>query len=95
LNWVRSNGDYVLDRALLAAAAEAKSKGTNPTVFLTTFKASYSEWINVTGLVLQLFVVSRIVRRTGLGFALLVLPVVAFSEAGIYLRTADASGRAV
>jgi ATP:ADP antiporter, AAA family len=85
LNWVRSNGDYILDRTLLAAAASAKLKGPSATVFITTFKANYFQWVSAAGLLLQLFVVSRIMGRAGVGVALLVLPAVAFGESGLYL----------
>ncbi len=85
LNWVRSNGDYLIDRTLLAALAEGKAHGGDPSVFVTSFKASYFEWVNVTGLVLQSFAVSRIMSRAGVRGALLVLPVVAFAEYGAFL----------
>ncbi len=85
LNWVRSNGDYVLDRTLLDAVAEAKAKGANATLFVTTFKANYFQWVNLGGLVLQLLVVSRVVQRAGIGVALLVLPAVAFGESAVFL----------
>jgi AAA family ATP:ADP antiporter len=85
LNFVRSNGDYLLDRTLLAALAEAKSHGANPSTFVTSFKASYFEWVNIGGVVLQLFAVSRIMNRIGVRYALLVLPAVAFLEYGTYL----------
>ena len=74
LNWVRSNGDYLLDRTLLAALADAKGHGADPSIFVTSFKAQYFEWVNITGLVLQLFVVSRVMSRFGVRNALLVLP---------------------
>jgi AAA family ATP:ADP antiporter len=85
LNWVRSNGDYLLDRTLLAALAEAKNHGANPSTFVTSFKATYFEWVNITGVVLQLFAVSRIMNRVGVRYALLALPAVAFLEYGTYL----------
>lgn len=85
LNWVRSNGDYVLDRTLLAAVTAAKAKGLNADVFVTTFKANYFQWVNITTLVLQLFVVSRVMSRLGVTAALLFLPAFAFAEYALYL----------
>ena len=85
LNWVRSNGDYILDRTLLAAVAEAKATGAGATVFVTTFKANYFEWVNITTLLLQLFVVSRVISRLGITAALLFLPVLAFGEYAVFL----------
>ena len=85
LNWVRSNGDYLLDRTLLDALADAKARGIEASAFVTTFKAEYFEWVNLTGMALQLFLVSRIMNRFGVRTALLVLPAVAFVEYGTYL----------
>ncbi len=85
LNWVRSNGDYILDRTLLAAAADANLEGHRATVFVTAFKANYYQWVSLAGLLLQLFVVSRIMNRAGLWVSLLVLPAVVFGESGLYL----------
>jgi AAA family ATP:ADP antiporter len=85
LNFVRSNGDYVLDRTLLAAVADAKAQGVDPSTFVTSFKADYFEWVNIAGVVLQLFAVSRIMSRFGVRNALLVLPGVAFLEYGMFL----------
>jgi AAA family ATP:ADP antiporter len=85
LNWVRSNGDYLLDRTLLAAVDDAKTRGIDPSTFVTAFKANYFEWVNITGVVLQLFAVSRVMSRFGVRNALLVLPGVAFLEYGTYL----------
>jgi AAA family ATP:ADP antiporter len=85
LNWVRSNGDYLLDRTLLTALAEAKAHGADASTFVTSFKADYFGWVNITGVVLQLFVVSRVMKRFGVRDALLVLPAVAFLEYGSFL----------
>ncbi|MGD0526584.1 MAG: hypothetical protein ABSE49_15665 [Polyangiaceae bacterium] len=85
LNWVRSNGDYLLDRTLLSAVADAKAHGIDPSTFVTSFKADYFEWVNIAGVVLQLFAVSRVMSRFGVRNALLVLPFVAFLEYGTYL----------
>jgi AAA family ATP:ADP antiporter len=85
LNWVRSNGDYLLDRTLLAALEEAKKQGADASTFVTAFKAGYFGWVNLAGLVLQLLVVSRVMSRLGVRNALLVLPAVALLEYGGYL----------
>jgi AAA family ATP:ADP antiporter len=72
LNWVNSSGEYVLDRALLVAARAAH--GTDPQVFVGSFKADYFAWYNMLGLGLQLFGVSRILKLVGVRKALYVLP---------------------
>jgi AAA family ATP:ADP antiporter len=85
LNCVRSNGDYLLDRTLLAALADARAHGVDPSTFVTSFKAEYFEWVNLTGVVLQLFVVSRVMNRLGVRNALLALPALAFLSYGSFL----------
>jgi len=78
LNWVNSAGEYILDRTLLAAAADAHARGIAPEVFIGAFKADYFAWYNLIGMLLQLFAVSRILERFGVRNALLLLPGFAF-----------------
>ncbi len=73
LNWVNTMGEYVLDRTLVRVADPAA---------IGAFKADYFAWVNVIGLVLQLFVVSRVFNRVGVRGALLVLPLVALGGYG-------------
>jgi ATP:ADP antiporter, AAA family len=78
LNWVNSNGEYLFDRTLLASLPP----GTSPAdaaVFIGRFKADYFGWVNLVGVLLQLFVVSRVLGRLGVRVALYFLPVVAFA----------------
>ena len=83
LNWVNSNGEYVLDRTLLETldghdeAAAAR--------FIGAFKADYFAWVNLVGVLLQLLVVSRVLARLGPAKALFILPVVALSGYGVLL----------
>jgi AAA family ATP:ADP antiporter len=81
LNCVNTNGEYVLDRTLLAAVSDG-SHG-DPSAFVGAFKAEYFGWVNVIGVVLQLFVVSRILTRLGVRAALFILPLVAFASYGM------------
>jgi ATP:ADP antiporter, AAA family len=75
LNLVNTTGEYVLDRTLLQAAA---AQTAVPAMrFVAMFKASYFEWVNVVGMLLQLFLVSRVLKLFGVRVALLVLPAVA------------------
>jgi AAA family ATP:ADP antiporter len=85
LNWCNSNGEYILDRTLLAAVGEAQTRGMTPAVFVGAFKADYFAWVNLAGVTLQLFAVSRILTRFGVRNALLVLPAVAFAGYGVIL----------
>jgi ATP:ADP antiporter, AAA family len=77
INWVNSNGEYILDKTLLAAVASS-GQHLNAMTFIGKFKADYFEWVNVAGVLLQLFAVSRILDKLGVRAALFFLPVVAF-----------------
>jgi ATP:ADP antiporter, AAA family len=77
LNWVNTNGEYVLDRTLLAAVGDAAAQGIDPNQFVGAFKAQYFEWVNILGMALQLFAVSRILDKLGVRNALFFLPTVA------------------
>jgi ATP:ADP antiporter, AAA family len=82
LNWVNANGEYVLDRTLLDTLAQMPGH-VNAAAFIGRFKADYFGWINLVGVILQLFVVSRVLTRFGVRAALFVLPFVAFGAYGI------------
>ena len=77
INWCNSTGEYILDRTLLAAVA-GKGQTADAMVFVGQFKAEYFEWVNIAGVLLQLFAVSRILDKLGVRAALFFLPVVAF-----------------
>lgn len=75
LNFVTRSGDFVLDRMLLAQSADhAKALGMAEPAYIAQFKAHYFQLINVIGVVLQLFLVSRIVKYVGLRVALVIIP---------------------
>ena len=78
LNWVNSSGEYLLDRVLLSAAAEAHLSGASAHTFIGAFKADYFGWYNLIGMLLQLFAVSRVLQLVGVRRALLFLPGFAF-----------------
>jgi AAA family ATP:ADP antiporter len=79
LNWCNSAGEYIFDRSLLAAVADARARGMTPEAFVGSVKASYFAWYNLLGMLLQLFAVSRILARLGVRNALLFLPAFAFA----------------
>jgi ATP:ADP antiporter, AAA family len=83
-NWCNSNGEYILDRTLLAAVPPGSSAKA-AAVFLGQFKAEYFEWVNVLGVLLQLFAVSRILDKLGVRVALFFLPIVAFGGYAVML----------
>jgi ATP:ADP antiporter, AAA family len=79
LNWVNSSGEYLLDRTVLVAS---KTASVPPEQFIGDFKASYFAWYNGIGLILQLFLVSRIFKLVGIRRALLFMPMFALIAYG-------------
>jgi AAA family ATP:ADP antiporter len=82
LNWVNSNGEYLLDRTLLATL-QAQGGKVNPVAFIGSFKAEYFAWVNLAGVLLQVLAVSRILKVVGVRRALFVLPLVSFMSYGL------------
>ncbi|MGO8994080.1 MAG: NTP/NDP exchange transporter [Polyangiaceae bacterium] len=86
LNFVTKTGDYVLDRMLVAGApTAAHALGVAPAVYIGEFKARYFEWINGLGVVMQLFVVSRVIKYAGLRVALVLVPLASVAGYGASL----------
>jgi len=82
LNCVKTNGEYILDRSLLEhvktllpghADAHAFSQA-----YIGEFKAQYFLYVNTATVILQTFVVSRLIKHLGVRFALFVSPVLLF-----------------
>ena len=93
LNFVNTIGEYVLDRYVTAAAhdkvaaavaqqpgLDAKAKLKVERSFIGEFKGDYLTGVNVTALVLQAFVVSRLVRFGGIAAVLLFMPLVSLGS---------------
>jgi AAA family ATP:ADP antiporter len=91
LNFVNTNGEYVLGRVVkgeaVQQAAAAGMTGATADEFVKhwigVFYADYITWVSVVTAIIQLFLVSRILRRFGVRTALYVLPVVALGAYGI------------
>jgi AAA family ATP:ADP antiporter len=73
LNVITKTGDYVLDRMLIAQA-HAHAGSITPTAYIGEFKARYFEWINILEVILQSFVVSRVIKYAGIRAALVFVP---------------------
>ena len=83
LNWVNTTGEYILgnivERAATDLVAAGQAGGLSKAELIGTFYSRYFLYVNVLGLVLQLFVVSRIVKHWGVGWAVMVLPAISFA----------------
>jgi AAA family ATP:ADP antiporter len=80
LNFVNTTGEYILGSIVERAATDAVAAGSavSRETLIGTFYSRYFLMVNVLGLVLQLFVVSRIVKYWGVPWAVMILPALAF-----------------
>ena len=81
-NWINTTGEYILGSIVKEYAVTAIAAGTAPGLsegqIIGDFYAKYFSMVNATGLILQLFVVSRIVKYFGVAWAVMVLPALSF-----------------
>ena len=91
INVVNTTGEYLLGRMVVQASeaqfgADASSLEARQ-AFVGAFYGDFYSWFNLLGLFLQMFAVSRIMSRLGVGGALFIHPLVAL---GGYLSMAGA-----
>jgi AAA family ATP:ADP antiporter len=84
-SWVNTNGEYMLSKLVQADAFDAVRRGVVASNDVGDYiGATYGEfyfYVNVLGVLLQSFVVSRLVKWLGLSKAFLFLPLLAFGNA--------------
>lgn len=92
LNWVNTNGQYLLGRTVtdavtqqVADIADPEQREEQERQAIATFYASFYRIVNIAGLLIQLFLVSRIIKYVGIRWAVMVLPVLAL---GVYATIA-------
>jgi AAA family ATP:ADP antiporter len=82
-NWVNTTGEYILgsvvEDAAEAAVASGEAGGLTVAEYIGQFYSKFYGVVNILGLVLQLFVVSRIIKYFGVQVGILVLPIISFS----------------
>jgi ATP:ADP antiporter, AAA family len=80
LNYVNTNGEYVLGKMVSRMAQEAVAAGTAGGLsvgqFIGAFYASFQFWQNLLGAAIQFFLVSRVIKYFGVRAALFVMPVI-------------------
>jgi ATP:ADP antiporter, AAA family len=79
LNIVNTTGEYLVARLLTDHVSQmaVADAAFNKQAYIGAFAGDYQFWVNVTALLLQAFVTSRVVKHAGLRGALLALPLVA------------------
>ena len=77
-NWVNSNGEYLLGHIVKEAADEfAAGRGELfEEEYIASFYAGYFGVVNLAGMLLQLFVVSRVIKYVGVPLAICLLPAI-------------------
>jgi AAA family ATP:ADP antiporter len=91
LNFVNTNGEYILGRVVSGQAEQLVSAGSTGGLaphefveqFIGAFYADYFTWVSVVTAVIQIFLVARVMQRFGVRAALYVLPLVALGAYGI------------
>jgi len=85
INWINATGEYILGSIVKEHATAMVAAGTAPGLsegqIIGDFYAKYFSMANMLGLVLQLFVVSRIIKHQGVARAVMILPALSF---GVY-----------
>jgi len=80
-NIVNTTGEFLLSRKVVETAGQIVASGTagglSEGQFIGAFFARYYLWVNILTAVLQLFIVSRLLKYFGVRVALMVLPLVA------------------
>lgn len=82
LNFVNTNGQYILDRVFSRAAQEAAAAGAmggmSAADYMGRLYADFQLSFNVLAVLIQLFLVSRVFKAVGIRGGIFVLPVLAF-----------------
>jgi AAA family ATP:ADP antiporter len=83
LNWTNTSGEYILDRTLLETAKLRLPHGVDAATwtdqFIGEYKADYFLWVNAASVLMQLFVVSRVIKYLGVRFALILIPLISLT----------------
>lgn len=87
LNWVNTNGEYILGATVAGTAermvASGQANGLSAEQIIGRFYSDFYSAVNLTGLLLQLFVVSRILKWFGVRVAILILPAISLLGYGV------------
>ena len=87
LNWISTNGDYIIGKFVLSWAEEQVQTGLAESIGSATgsFYANFFFWVNLVGMLMQAFVVSRLFKWIGIRGTILILPIVMALAYGLIL----------
>jgi ATP:ADP antiporter, AAA family len=87
LNWVNTTGEYILGSIVKETASAMVASGTTGSLseeqLIGDFYSKYFTLVNILGLLLQLFAVSRIVKHFGIPWAVMILPLISLASYNI------------
>jgi AAA family ATP:ADP antiporter len=75
-NFVNTTGEFLLGK-MVAQYAKGQMNGQ---AYIGQFYAGFFFWVNLAGAAMQMFAVSRILKRLGIGVALFCLPLIALGS---------------
>jgi AAA family ATP:ADP antiporter len=82
-NWVNTTGEFILGNIIKQHAidqiAAGQAGGLSEGQIIGDFYSKYFTYVNVLSLLMQLFVVSRVVKYLGIGWAVMILPLISLS----------------
>jgi len=82
-NTVNSNGEFILGQSVVEQVSRLGGSEAEQARIIGGFYGGYFTAVTILSALLQLFVVSRVLSRFGVGRALLVLPVIALGSYGV------------
>ena len=84
LNWVNTNGEnllrFLISDTAQSAVASGAAAGATAGEYIGTFYAGFHKWVNILALLLQLFVVSRVIKYLGVRVGIMILPLIALGS---------------
>jgi AAA family ATP:ADP antiporter len=85
LNWVNTTGEYILAELALRQADALLAAGSDivRADFIAAFYGDFFFTVNLLTLLLQIFLVARVIRWIGVGWAVLMLPLVTLAGYGL------------
>jgi AAA family ATP:ADP antiporter len=89
LNWVNTTGEYILGSTIkdnvVRTIAAGRANGLTEGQLIGEFYSKYFTYVNALGLVLQLFVVSRIVKYLGVSKAVMIGPLISLAAYNVLI----------
>jgi ATP:ADP antiporter, AAA family len=87
LNLVNTTGEYILGSIVKEHAntlvATGQAAGLTEGQIIGDFYSKYFTYVNILGLLMQMFLVSRIVKRFGVPWAIMILPMISLGAYGV------------